>query len=644
MQKHARTANIHGLMHPPARQPEFADIAWQEDGSAFCRRFNDRYASASGALAETEHVFLRGNCLAARWRKLGTVHRTCFILGETGFGTGLGFLAAWRLWAECAPASAILHYLAVERYPLRRQTLAKICRQQPQLSPYAEELVQHWPCPLPGLHRISLHRGRVQLSLAIADAAPGLTALGSIVSQPADAWFLDGFAPARNPEMWSQEVFQRLAEMSGAGTTFATYTAAAAVQEGLRRAGFEVRRAAGYGSKRHMLRGRRPGRRSSARPAGKRRAIVVGGGLAGCATAAALARRGFEVCLLEQAKTLAQGASAQPRSVIYARLLPQDTPAGRLVLAQYQYALSFYRQLFQDGALREGEDGSLCGVLQLACEDRRAAQQARLACIYRECKELLQAVDAAEAQRISGLAQRCGGLFFPAAGWLKPAAICRALAAQDGIELRLGCPVAALEQDGAGGWLALAQDGSLLAAAQVAVAASGWEAVHMSLPLQLPVHPVRGQSTLLPAGQCSRKLRTVLCHRGYLTPAAEGMHMLGASFEPDNDNPEPEPAAHRHNLERLVADVPVLASEMPAPGDCTGCVGFRCASTDRRPLAGPAGKEWPGLYLNLAHGGKGLVSIPLCAELTAAQIAGEPLPAEADLAQFISPIRFNKKL
>ncbi len=626
-------------MSAPARQPEFADISQQEDGSFFCRRFKDRYASSGDALGETRHVFLQGNRLPSRWPRLSPLQPSHFILGETGFGTGLNFLAAWRLWASCAPASCTLHYLAVERYPPNRKTMAMLCRQRSALAPFAEELSDCWPCPVPGIHRLNL--GHVQLSLAVAKVAEGLGALGDIVAQPVDAWFLDGFAPARNPEMWTQDVFSRLARMSGPGTTFATYTAASGVREGLRRVGFEVRRTTGYGQKRHMLEGRRPGRCLTRGSRKKRQALVVGGGLAGTATAAALARRGFRVCLLEQAASLAQGASAQPRSVIYARLSPWDTAAGRLTLAQYQYALSFYRRLLRSDALREGEDGALCGALHLACEPRRAGQQTRLAAIYRGCEDLLQPADAVLAEKISGLPQRYGGLFFPGAGWLIPAAVCRALAATEGITLRLGCRVAALEQGEDGSWRALAENRSLLAEAETAVVASGQEASVLSLPVLLSLESVRGQSTLLPAGKHSQKLRTVLCHRGYLTPAAAKTHALGASFEPGNDNPELETASHQYNLERLAADVPALAEELPAAVGCRGRAGFRCVSRDRQPLAGPAGEEWPGLHFNLAHGGKGLVRIPLCAELTAAKIAEEPLPMEAALAELMAPARFG---
>ena len=626
-------------MPASVRQPEFADIR-QDNGTLFCRRFKDRYASSGNALAETEHVFLRGSRLPSRWRRLSPQHPSHFILAETGFGTGLNFLAAWRLWSRCAPAPCSLHYLAVERYPLTRKMMAEICRQRP-LSPFTQELADCWPCPVPGLHRISLDQGRVQLSLAVAEAAEGLALLGKTLLQPVDAWFLDGFAPARNPGMWSQEVFSELAQLSGPGTTFATYTAAGEVREGLRRAGFEVRRTAGHGRKKHMLRGCMPGRRRAVHPPKERSVLVAGGGLAGTATAAALARRGFQVCLLEAAASLAQGASAQPRSVLYARLSPWDTAAGRLALAQYQHALSFYRQLFHSGALREGEDGALCGALHLACEPRRAEQQARLAELYRACGDLLQPADADLAEKISGLPQRYGGLFFPGAGWLRPAAVCQALAATKGITLRLGCRVSTLEKGENGSWRALAKNGSLLAEAKMAVIAAGWGAAAITLPVLLSLRSVRGQSTLLPAGARSRNLRTVLCHRGYLTPAAAEMHALGASFEPDSDSLEPSTAAHQYNLERIAADVPALAGELPTAGHCKGTAGIRCVSKDRQSIVGAAGEEWPGLYFNLAHGGKGLVRIPLCAELVAAAMNREPLPLEAELAEIMSPARFS---
>jgi len=220
-------------------------LLWK-DGEPWSAHFDDRYFSADSGIDETRHVFLQGNRLAERFAAL--VHGQVFAIGETGFGTGLNFLCAWQLFEQAAPAGAALEFHSVEAHPLDAPSLRAALGLWPSLQSQAQALCAAWPGAAPGCHRMGF--GRVQLRLDIDDVA---AALPRWAAHSIDAWCLDGFAPARNPAMWSAPVLVEVARASRSGATLATYTSAGWVRRGLQRAGFQVRRAPGFGSKREML-------------------------------------------------------------------------------------------------------------------------------------------------------------------------------------------------------------------------------------------------------------------------------------------------------------------------------------------------------------------------------------------------------
>ena len=234
------------------------------DGAAYSESYGDTYWSLDGGLDETRHVFLSGNDLPARWQA-----RERFAILETGFGTGLNFLCAWKLFRESAPAAARLHYLSVDKHPFRRDDLAALYRQWPELVPLGAELLERYPPLVQGFHRVHLDGGRVALTLLFGEAAQMLAQVEARV----DAFFLDGFAPSRNPDMWSEALFAELGRLAAPGASFATYSAAGKVSRGMTAAGFAVEKKAGFGRKREMLCGRFGGM-AEQETARERRALV----------------------------------------------------------------------------------------------------------------------------------------------------------------------------------------------------------------------------------------------------------------------------------------------------------------------------------------------------------------------------------
>lgn len=650
------------MSRPPTRiiPLEPAALDWR-DKVPVSRRYGDVYFSQGGGLAETQYVFLRHNDLPERWR----AHpKRSFVIAETGFGTGLNFLAAARAWLESTDPAARLHYVSVEKHPLAPRDLRRALDAWPELSAPAAGLLEHYPPPVRGTHRRALYEGRVQLTLHFMDAAEWLDEL----ELKADAWFLDGFAPARNPELWSERILTRIGALTAPGGSFATFTAAGEVRRRLQAAGFEVSKAAGYGGKREMLHGRmtrqtttaatgEPWFRHRAFTPDRRSAVVVGAGLAGAFTAQTLARRGWEVAVLERAELPAQGASGNAAAVIYGKFSTHDAIEYRFYQHAYLYAADHYPALRLDaGSI------STCGMLQLPGAAAERAQQAELAAVWPP--EIMRLPDANEAGELAGMPLDSGGLWFPHSGWIAPARVCEQLLRQPGVELKTGCAVASLDYAD-GGWRLLDPSGRVLAVAPVVILANAGGAGAFPQTEYLPLSRVRGQVSYIPLTRASARLRTVLSFDGYITPAMGGLHSLGATFDRNSAEECLLEADHLRNLRNLEQAAPALYGALAVTDVAAlpGRVAFRSYAGEL-PVVGPAPqadfylREYaglakgqlrksypeaachPGLYLNLAHGARGVTSTPLAAEIIAAYLEGEPQPVPESLRRALHPGRF----
>ncbi|KAF1054213.1 MAG: tRNA 5-methylaminomethyl-2-thiouridine biosynthesis bifunctional protein MnmC [Stenotrophomonas maltophilia] len=637
-----------------------AQIDWDDNGQPTSRAYGDVYFSRASGIDETHHVFLDGNQLARRFAALPAQGRLC--IGETGFGTGLNFLCAWEQFEALAPADARLHFVSVEKYPVTRADLQRALALWPSLAPWAGQLLAQYHAIHPGFQRLSFAGGRVSLTLLIGDVLETLPELDARI----DAWFLDGFSPAKNPEMWTDALFAQLARLSAPGASLATFTSAGFVRRGLIAAGFAMKRVQGFGKKWEMLTGTYQGPAQPhgapwyARPTaagGERQALVIGGGLAGCASAAALAERGWQVTLIERHAQLASEASGNPQGVLYLKLSAHGTPLSRLIVSGFGHT----RRLLE--RLERGVQWDACGVLQLAFDAAEAKRQTALTEAFPA--DLLHTLDHPAAEHLAGVALPAGGLFFPDAGWAHPPAVCQALAEHPGIRLLTGHSVR-LERDGTQ-WAAWDGD-ACLARAPIAVLATAADIRAFEPAASLPLKRIRGQITRLPATTDSAALRTVVCAEGYVAPPRQGEHTLGASFDFHSDSNVPTEAEHRSNLELLREISPDLLQRLDGeqldPAALQGRAAFRCTTPDYLPLIGPLAERsafdaayavlakdarqvpdspcpWlEGLYLNSAHGSRGLISAPLAGELLAAWIDDEPLPLPRAVAEACLPNRF----
>jgi len=646
-----------GALHPPR-------LHWQTDGTPHSTRYADIYYSSGDGPGESEYTFVAGSGLPQRWRHHPRAH---FCIIETGFGTGLNFLLTWRAWRQLGEPRPDLHYLGVERHPLQPRDLARCHAAWPELAGFAGALAARYPPALPGRHRLLFEAGRVRLDLCWGDAGEVLSDLCA-AGPLADAWFLDGFAPARNADMWSPALLASTAALSRPGATVATFSAAGSVRRALQAAGFDVRRVPGYGRKREALRGSHGG---GAPPAPldtpwdlpdtaapkPDHAMVLGGGLAGCFAAFALARRGIAVTLLDGA-AVAGACSGNDQGVLYTRVSQRHSALVDFALLSFGFAARLYADLLDTGALLRDRDGALCGALQLA------PGAAALTDTLAHLDGLAQVVDAGAATRLLGIDVSSGGYWFPQGGWLHPPAVCRALLQHANIEVREHCGTLSLQRHGE--LWRVAASGTPVIDAPCAVIAAGTGTATLAPLAWLPLHPVRGQTTDLPPLPGSDALRGVLCHEGYIAPPRNGQHCIGATFDPGDTDIRPRTHDHVANLAALATAVPTWEKGIGALDPCalSGRVGIRCTTPDYLPAVGPVpdaaafaqhyaalradarrpiprrGSFLPGLYLSAAHGSRGLTSAPLAGELLASAICDEPPPLERDLCRAIAPARF----
>lgn len=641
------------------------EIDWR-DGQPWSRRYGDVYFSREGGLGQARHVFLAGNRLSERFAALPANGH--FTIAETGFGTGLSFLGAWQLFDQVAPASAQLHFVSTERHPLDAAQLAAALALWPELADLAAALCPQMIALPPGWHRCMFAGGRVRLTLLVGDACE---TLGNVTAT-VDAWFLDGFTPVRNPDMWSDALLAQVARLSRPGTTCATWASSGGVRRGLIAAGFAVSRAPGFGTKWEMLRGEFS--REAASPAcapwlrrppavpNARDAIVIGGGLAGTAAAASLAARGIGVTLLDRRPALAAEASGNAQGVLYIKPSAHGTALTDLSLS----GLAFTRRELERRLTADGRVWSDCGVLALAHDVAEADRQTALAALDWP-DGFVRAVGAAEATALAGVALASSGLFYGTAGWAHPPAVCAAFSDHARITIRCGAEVCGLHRTSDGRWRVAISDGTTLEAA-VVVVAGGFDTGRLPLLAHLPLKAIRGQITGVAATPDSVRLATVLCGDSYVAPARDGRHWLGATFDIGDTDTRRRPADDLANLEALRALAPALAAALGTEASDAvqhdSRAGIRCVTPDYLPIVGTVTDSdlfrdrfaalardatttfdtdapWlDGLLVSTGHGSRGLVTAPIAGELIASLITGEPLPLPDRVVQALGAARF----
>lgn len=604
--------------------------------------FDDVYHSRAGALVQAEHVFLNGSGLPQRW-----AGRSDFVILETGFGLGSNFLATWAAWRRDPMRCERLWFIAVEKHPPSAGDLARAharSHTNPSVNDLARQLREAWPPATPDFHRVDLDQGRVRLILAWADIADVLPELVASV----DAFFLDGFAPARNAAMWDARTLRNLRRLAATGATVATWSVAAPVREALSVAGFEWRKAPGVGGKREIALGVFASRHVAEPPPGRRRssarqAIVVGAGLAGASAAQALARQGIETLVLDRHPEPAAETSGNRGGLYHGVVHGADGTHARWLRAAALRAHQTYRPLVGQGQLQGAVRGLLRGARDLTLVGMQHLLDAQ--CLP---PGWAQALSADEATRLSGVPWAGPAWWMGHAGWVSPRQLVAHWLHTEGINWRGEVAVQGLHWQGSH-WQLLDAGARVLAESEIVVLANAGDLPR--LLGQAPGHWQRQRGQVSECDAPGHQLPLPLADGGYVIEVAADRLLFGATSQIDDDDAQVRDADHalnRASLQRLTGwQLPATLVE--------GRVGWRMQTEDRLPWVGPAptpelppgprrdqprfAPRLPGLYLLAGLGSRGLTHAPLAGELLASWITGNPMPMPSCLIDAVDPAR-----
>ena len=590
-----------------------------DEGKLFAPLYGDVYASRRDAWVQAQSVFFDGCELASRWQN----SRSIRVL-EMGFGLGINFLTTWAS-IKASNSTARLQYVAIEKHPFTSQDLRAALENSlasapaslaPMLEALIQQLIAQWPPLIPGFHSLPLD-DQTTLTLVFGDVDSVLPSIHGRF----DAFYLDGFVPDRNEVMWSLKTMQHLAGLAADGAIVSSWCVASSVQQALHEVGFDVTERAGFGSNRESLIGRWSAKLadSSTRVDS---VVVIGAGIAGASVARQLATRGINVILIEREQP-ASGASGNPVAVV------RPEPGGvSNVISEFSAAGVGWLQRWL-ATHGESVPHDFCGAVRLLRDQRRHDKLAAYAQTVPD--EWLHELSVSEATKLCGQSVATEGFFLPQAGWVDPTALITALIDHPRIELRSATEVKRLSPASTNEWcVELANNEKIFS--HYVVLATAFAELSSNVD---GIDSARGQLSVV-AERVDKPLRTIVCRDGYVTPAINGMHTIGATMHIDGDaNPRPEDDLENfYRLQRLLSDFVSDASELHS-----GRVSWRATTQDRLPLVG---KVAEGLYTSIGHGSRGVACAPWCAEFLVTQILDEPLPIGGEWVERLHPLRFSK--
>ncbi len=606
------------------------------------RQFGDVYFSKDNGLLETRHVFLNGNDLTERLATLNDFEYFC--VGETGFGTGLNILALWQLWQQVRPDNhSHLHAISVEKFPLGKPDLIRALKAWPELAPLAEQLLQQYPLLIAGCHRLSFPEERFSLDLWLGDAHDMFPLMEKTAS--VNAWFLDGFAPSCNPDMWEEQVLNHIVRLSDHGTTFASFSVAGVLKRGLRSHGIQVTRPRGFGHKREMLKAiwqpsvadaatekqEKPESLSSGqllpRIAVKtthrqKQIAVIGAGIAGLSVAWSFAQRGHQVKLFDRNAPLA-GASGNPLALLNPKLSQIEKSHIHLMTITWQYALNHYQQFrafrplqIHQMALKESEQ-----LLSLAEQYPHELLTIQTA----QCHPLSTQFESLRLNRAGGVSPHL----------LRDQILEHSLIqfAQAAVEHIIPEAQDTVLYDANGKSLGKFDHVVVCCARQ-----------SQSLLSNCPkLRPIRGQVSWVNNTVQPLNMQEAISYGGYCLQFDPENLLLGASFLPGREDDEVLAEDHQHNAELLAKVFPEYAATLPPIEAWQGRASIRAQTMDYFPLLGKMGSDTE-IYTFSGLGSKGFLYAPLCSEILAALVFKEACPVPASVVQKLNPQRFQKRL
>jgi tRNA U-34 5-methylaminomethyl-2-thiouridine biosynthesis protein MnmC, C-terminal domain len=617
-----------------------AKLSWNDAGMPISDSFEDIYFSNNNGLHETQHVFLKQNNLPERW----LIHdRDFFVIAETGFGTGLNFLATWqafRHYRETNPEGKVarLHFISFEKFPLTKLDLKQALAVWPELSLLSEQLISAYPYAVPGCQRLRFDDGAVVLDLWLGDVNELLPQVYEPAGGLADVWFLDGFAPSKNPDMWTENLFSQVYRLSRPLTTLSTFTAAGFVRRGLADAGFAMCKVAGHGQKRSILVGHCQKTETNINTPSITSVAIVGGGIASACLTYLLTQRGYHVELFCADMDVAEGASGNPQGAIYPLLHQPDDLLSQFFVS----AFHFCQHLLNNIHSHETLNYDWCGVLLKNIDEKS----------LRKNNELLHAGFPSEL-----IERHAEGTFFPQGGWVVPTELVKILfqlSAKNGLLTQYkNCEIASLQKQN-DYWVLKNNQGMQWTASQV-VLANGADITMFEQTVSLPITPMRGQVSSLQASEYNAISSSVVCGDGYIIPALNGQQVIGATYIRNDKKRDIREAEHEDNKAKMQR---TILQDVSTYTVLSGRAAIRGVTRDHFPLIGglrsaeklqTTGSQisksgWlpeteSALFILAGFGSRGLCSAPFSAEIVAALLLQEPLPCSLSTLRNIDPQR-----
>ena len=614
-----------------------ADLDWQlVDGIdvPVSKQFGDVYFSKDNGLLETRHVFLNGNDFSTRLADLKPFEYFC--VGETGFGTGLNILALWQLWQQVRPDNhSHLHAISVEKFPLSKADLIRALNAWPELKSLADQLISQYPMPIAGCHRLSFPEERFSLDLWLGDAHDVFPVIEK--TAPVNAWFLDGFAPSCNPDMWEENVLNNIVRLSEIGTTFASFSVAGVLKRGLKNHGISISRPRGFKHKREMLKAiwnpaeetessliqeitQKKTERDTETNIRPSQIAVIGAGIAGLSTAWAFAQRGHQVTIYDQSAPLS-GGSGNPLALLNPKLCPVEQSAEHLMTLAWQHALNHYQKF---KAFRPIQ------VNQLALKNPE-----QLLGLADEYPAEILALQDTESQELQTA--------FPSLKLLEAGAVSPHQLRDEILQhANIQYEQAKISHIEAATKPQLFSDKQDLGEFDHVIVCTARETAQFFADYPV-LKPIRGQVSWMNNQAQPLSQNIAYSYGGYCMQLDAEHLILGASFYPGRDDIEVLAEDHVHNYELIHSVFPEYAATLPDVATWQGRASVRAQSQDYFPLLGKM-KADEEIYSFAGLGSKGFLFAPLCSEILAAQILGEACPVPSSLIKKLSVTRFQKKV
>lgn len=608
------------------------NIVRDSQGAAFNPFFGDVYASRDGAFEQSRFVFLEGNNLPTRWQG-----KEQFVILENGFGLGTNFLSTLKAWREDKARCKRLYYVAIEAFPPSPEQILEFA--DPHLKDFAIELASKWSLTVPGVWQLVFDERSVVLTIYFMDVLKA----SKVLSLGFDALFLDGFSPSKNPEMWDSKVLKNLSKYARKNSTLSTWCVAGKVKKSLEESGFKIQKFAGFGHKKHMLKGKFEPKfshfrqhfaiESSSVP--PKKVLVVGAGLSGAAVSKEFARRGVNIEIIDANRIPASGASAIRWGIAHTQYATDDNLLFRLTRAGFR---------FLKESLKEEKFGDLpCGLVQIAKDEEQYQKwiyNFEQSLPFEIPESFIHLINKQDAAREIGLLPARGGLWHSDAGSIAVSQWTRYRIEKYANRLTLNTRVNQIKRIG-NFWVAFDENNSPITETDVVVLCNAYEAQQFC-PYPLGLARVLGRLSLV-YDDSLKNLNRAVFGPGYAIHSIDGWSAIGATFEEENGRLTSE-EAHKRNRSHLGNMIPEL-SEVGVKGFYEG---YRVVSADRLPLIGEAKTEsndydLKGLYLATAMGSRGLIFSELAARIICAQCFGEPTCVESDLIRALSPSRFKNR-